>query len=586
MPRMTERDPWVPAFKLEDLPVGEARLVAHEDRRIAVFRTDERAAYAIDNRCPHEGYPLIRGYVKDCVVTCIWHNFKFDVRDGRCVMGDEHVRSYPLRIVDGRVELDLTDPDPGIELAARHASLQRGLCEHKIGQVARDLVRLLQLGESPAKLALEAARFDAVYAEYGTTHVLPVAVDVLAMVDRYPGPLAVLPLLQAFDLASEGHQRLPPRAMPEVVDPGDDVVAAGERLFAAALAEDAGLAEGLLRGALARGWGREVVEPWFDRLCAAHFLDFGHALIYHAKMFDLLEQVGWEHAPGVLPAYLFRIANGTREELVPGWKWACERIAENEPRFAGWVASNRGAARDSTACAGLLAALRDGSREAIVERLVAALESGAGLVNIGDALVLGGAERLLRFDAGVDVDPTVQEGWLDVTHRLTFAHAVGLALRRSAAPEVLRLVFFAAHFIHLAAGVDLPRERRVTWSGDGAASVAEVIAAIDRRDAAAAVELAARCLRSESAAEELRVALADRALRDPAVRPIFVAHIIKTGVVAFAVRTELVGHADRDVPVLAYVRYVATPAQERSVARVAHEAIGFVVHGKVPRTLT
>lgn len=46
------------------------------------------------------------------------------------------------------------------------------------------------------------------------------------------------------------------------------------------------------------------------------------------------------------------------------------------------------------------------------------------------------------------------------------------------------------------------------------------------------------------------------------------------------------GHPERDMPVLAYVRYAATPAQERAVARMAHEAIGFVVHGKVPRTLT
>ncbi len=584
MPHMAT-SPWVSAFMLEELPVGGARVFAQEERRIAVFRTETQRAFAIDNRCPHEGYPLVRGYVKDCVVTCIWHNFKFDLRDGRCVMGDEHVRSYPLRIVDGRVELDLTDPDPTIELAARHASLERGLCDRKLGQVARDLVRLLQLGESPASLALVAARFDATYAEYGTTHALPVAVDTLAMVDRYPGVEAVLPLLQAFDLASESHQRLPRRAVPEAVDPGSDPVVAGERVFAAVEAEDARAAEALLRGALHRGWGRAEIEPWFDRLCAAHFLDFGHGLIYHAKIFSLLEQVGWSHASEVLPAYLFRIVNGTREELVPAWKWMCDRLAECEGRFGAWVAKNRGVKRDPGSCGQLLAALRDGSREEIVETLIAALESGVGLINIGDALVLAGAERLLRFDAGHDVDPTVQEGWLDVTHRLTFAHAVALALIRSSAPGVLRLVFFAANFIHLAAGVDLAAERRVSSRGV-AASVEDVVAAIDRHDAIAAVACAAGYLRSGKSVEVLRVALEDRALRDPAVRPIFVAHIIKTGVVAFEVRAWLMGHPDRDVPVLAYVRYAATPAQERAVARLAHEALGFVVHGKVPRTLT
>ncbi|MEM9492884.1 MAG: Rieske (2Fe-2S) protein, partial [Myxococcota bacterium] len=32
---------------------------------------------AIDNRCPHEGYPLSTGALKDGIVTCAWHNWKF-----------------------------------------------------------------------------------------------------------------------------------------------------------------------------------------------------------------------------------------------------------------------------------------------------------------------------------------------------------------------------------------------------------------------------------------------------------------------------------------------------------------------------
>jgi nitrite reductase/ring-hydroxylating ferredoxin subunit len=587
---MSDRDPWVPAFTLEELPVGGARVFAREDRRVAVFRTGEDEAFAVDDRCPHEGYPLARGYVKDCVVTCIWHNFKFDLRDGHCVMGDEHVRSYPLRISGGRVELDLTDPDPTLELARRYASLERGLTERKLGQVARDVVRLLQLGESPAALALAAARFDAAYAEYGTTHALPVAVDALALTERYPGVAAALPLMQAFDLASESHVRLARRVVPEPVDPGDDAAAAGERVCAAVEAEDAGLAEGLLRGALMRGWGRAEVEPWFHRMCAAHLLDFGHAVIYQAKVFGLLERVGWDHAIEVLPAYLHRIVSGTREELVPGWRWLCGKIAEYEPRFAGWVARNGSGVRDPSAGLELLAALRDGSREQVVAALVATLERGAGLVNVTDALVLGGAERLLRFDATHDADPTVQEGWLDVTHRLTFTHAVARMLERFAEPAALRLVFFAANFVHLAAALDVPAERRgggvEAAAGTTAEAVAAVVDAVRGRDAGRAVARAAGYLASEHPVDALRVALEDLALRDPATRPIFVGHLIKTGVVAFAAHAELAGHPGRDVPVLAYVRYFASPAQERSLARQVHEAIGFVVHGKVPRTLT
>lgn len=592
MPPMTDRRPWVPAFPLDELPVGGARLFSSEERRIAVFRTGEEEAYAIDNRCPHEGYPLVRGYVKDCVVTCIWHNFKFDVRDGRCVIGEEHVRSYPLRISGGRIELDLTDPDPSIELAERYASLGRGVWDRRLGQVARDLVRLLQLGARPLDLAFAAAALDATYAEYGTTHALPVAVDTLTMMDRYPGVEAVLPLMQAFDLVSESHQRSPRRVAPAAVDPGDDPRAAGERLFAAVEAEEAATAEGLLRGALARGWGREVIEPWLYRLGAAHFLDFGHETIYLGKLLDLVDRVGWQRADEVVPAYLFRIINGTREELVPEWKWLCDRLAQHSGRFAAWSEGNRGKARDAGAGAELLAALIAGGRERAIAALVEALERGAGLENVADALVLAGAERVLRFDERVDGDPTVQEGWLDVTHRFTYACAVAEALRRYAEPDGLRMLFFAAYFIVLAAPVDLPEARRVAVTpvvveGEAEEVARAVVAAALGRDAARAVGLAAGFLRnSQLPVERLRVALEDATLRSPAVAPIFVAHLIKNCVAAFAAREELAGHPGRDVPVLAFVRYLATPACERSVTRLAHEAIGFVVHGKVPRTLT
>ena len=44
-------------------------------RQLAVFKVDDKV-FAIDNRCPHEGYPLAEGTVDDnCVLTCNWHNW-------------------------------------------------------------------------------------------------------------------------------------------------------------------------------------------------------------------------------------------------------------------------------------------------------------------------------------------------------------------------------------------------------------------------------------------------------------------------------------------------------------------------------
>ena len=92
----------MPAVATDDITINGRKLFRHFDKRIALFRT-ERAIYAVDNRCPHQGYALLQGDVKDEQLTCAWHNWKFELdEDGLCSFGGEAVRSYP---VDVRVSL-------------------------------------------------------------------------------------------------------------------------------------------------------------------------------------------------------------------------------------------------------------------------------------------------------------------------------------------------------------------------------------------------------------------------------------------------------------------------------------------------
>ena len=48
---------------------------------IAVF-ANEGEVYAIDNRCPHMGFPLSRGSVKNGILTCHWHEAMFELSGG------------------------------------------------------------------------------------------------------------------------------------------------------------------------------------------------------------------------------------------------------------------------------------------------------------------------------------------------------------------------------------------------------------------------------------------------------------------------------------------------------------------------
>ena len=70
------------------------------------------------------------------------------------------------------------------------------------------------------------------------------------------------------------------------------------------------------------------------------------------------------------------------------------------------------------------------------------------------------------------------------------------------------------------------------------------------------------------------------------MRPIVVAHAIKTAAAAFEERAALAGHPDRDLPLLAAVRFLASPVAERRLRATVARSIAWVVDGRVPRKLT
>lgn len=83
--------------------------VEHDGLELAVFRlTDPERVFVIDNTCPHSGGNLSGGAVSDCVVTCPWHGWKFDLASGVCVDSPRaRVTRYRAEIRDDMVLAEL-----------------------------------------------------------------------------------------------------------------------------------------------------------------------------------------------------------------------------------------------------------------------------------------------------------------------------------------------------------------------------------------------------------------------------------------------------------------------------------------------
>ena len=61
------------AARLSELEKHGQLTVQVDGHTLALFQHQEHI-YAVDNRCPHMGFPLDRGSVCDGILTCHWHH--------------------------------------------------------------------------------------------------------------------------------------------------------------------------------------------------------------------------------------------------------------------------------------------------------------------------------------------------------------------------------------------------------------------------------------------------------------------------------------------------------------------------------
>ena len=80
---------------------------------MAVFRQQDRLS-AISNACAHQNGPLGEGRVVDCLVTCPWHGFQYDVTNGRSPAPfTEMVPTYRVALRGTKVVVDPDANPPG-----------------------------------------------------------------------------------------------------------------------------------------------------------------------------------------------------------------------------------------------------------------------------------------------------------------------------------------------------------------------------------------------------------------------------------------------------------------------------------------
>ena len=283
---------------------------------------DDGKVFALDNRCPHLGFPLHRGSVEDGILTCHWHHARFDLASG-CTfdLWADDVPTAAVELRDGVVwvcpQTRYTDGD-----AHWRNRLREGL-EQNIGLVlAKAVLGLIGEGVDYRALVRDAVLFGARNRD-GWGIGLTILTALAKLIPSLPEEETYLALYKGIsrvardcDGAAPRRDRLPlaPRQFQPL-----PVLERWFRHWTRVRHRDA--AERTLLTAIASGASSiELAALMLTAVTDRYFADGGHALDFTNKAFESLDLIGWEHASAILPSLVDQMVSARGSEESNAWR--------------------------------------------------------------------------------------------------------------------------------------------------------------------------------------------------------------------------------------------------------------------------
>jgi len=553
----------VRAATLEQLREAGRLVVALNGHTVCLL-ADGDEVHAVDNRCPHMGFPLHRGTVSDGILTCHWHHARFDLCSGGTFdQWADELRRFPVELDGGEIYVDVTPRRDPVD--HQRARLQVGLERDISLVVAKAAIVLTEAdptGADPFRAGLDFGvrrRGGGWFRGLTTLSCLMNLVPRLAPDDRAAALYHGLSDVGADSAGMEPRFPLQPL-------PGEEVEPARLARWFRGFIEvrDAEGAERALVSAVRAGASQaELADMLFAAATDHRYLDGGHTLDFVNKALEALDAAGWERAEAVLAALPAQLAFAERMEEANAWRNPIDLVALLEDAFARLPEALAAERRDWDGRDALVETLLSAEPGEILEALLAALHDGAREVELASAVSFAAATRIARF-------PTSNEfgDWDTALHTFTFANAVEQGLRRSASPELVRGVLDAAMSVYLDRFLNVPATRLPKpQAGEPDALLAELRDLYDRQQQVdEAGQLVASYLGAGGDADRLVAELGSSLLREDRNF-----HTIQCVEAAVRQHELLDGTEESGLPLLAAARYLAAHASTARSQRQTYE---------------
>jgi nitrite reductase/ring-hydroxylating ferredoxin subunit len=449
---------------LGELRASGSRVAATPSGPVLIV-ADGDAVVALDNRCPHMGFPLHRGSIADGILTCHWHHARFDLKSG-CTfdLWADDVPVRAVRIADGEVWV-AAQPAPRDEASHWRRRLNDGLA-HNIHLVIGKAVLGASAAQIPAAdLVRDAVLFGAHYRDgwgAGLTTLVAMAnlLPALAREDHY------LALFHGIGAVADDCEGQAPRRDLEPLGGRIPLAALGRWFRQWVQVRHRTAADRTLRTAIAAG----AAPGWLaaTMLTAATdraYADGGHALDFLNKAFESLDLIGWQHAEAVLPAVVPVLTESRGREEADSWRHPLDLIALAETTLSelpGALAAGRprrGQWRDHAA---LGRAVLGEDPAALLQALLAAVRDGASPSDVARAVAFAAALRLVHFSTSNE-----HGDWESAHHTFSYTNGAFRLIARAtngaedppAESDCLRAAIHGALAIYLNRYLNVPPAR-------------------------------------------------------------------------------------------------------------------------------
>ena len=548
----------------------------HGAHRPILVVYDRGRVFALDNRCPHMGFPLDRGSVEDGILTCHWHHARFDLESG-CTfdLWADHTPTCPVEVRNGEVWVRTTFSYADSATHWRQR-LNDGLA-HDIGLVIAKAVQgQLTAGVPKADVVRQVALFGA-HNRDGWGMGLTILTALANLLPALPEDEAYLAIFHGARRVAADCDGQPPRRERAPLESRPEPATLKRWLRRWTKVRHREAAERTLLTAIAEGLSPAALA---NALLAAEteraFADDGHSLDFINKAFECLDLIGWGHASSLLPTVVGKMAAARGAEESAEWRQPIDLVAlcdEEADRLAAAFAESHGASAWSDHAA-LARELLGDDPVGITEAIKAAVRHGAAPADLGRSLAYGAALRVARFgNANEHAD------WETAHHVFTYANAlcqmlgrIGIAIIDQLAAA--RAVLHGAMALYLTRYLNVPparipgegTERLDDLPADEEAIQTALLDAFDRQQQVdSAAKLVARHLELGHSPQALINTLAYAVLREDAGFHAY--QILEAGIRQFAVW----GDTDEGRHILiAVARYLAAHSPtERAALQTA-----------------